>query len=779
MRSLRRLVSLPAAVLALTVILHSAGGLAPVTVPTDEQMPGTQPNELTVPLETVTTCSFCHAGYDPAVEPAATWRGSMMAQAARDPVFWAALAISEQDFAGAGDLCLRCHTPRGWLEGRSSPSDGSALVPSDADGVECILCHRMANPDGQEHSGVQNPPFIANDGGAPPVGYYGSGMFVIHDTQARLGPYLNVSAPHATNQSRFHRSADLCSTCHDVSNPIVGDLAHNNGAQVPLLPGTFNGTPNGPLTQKAAFNNFPYQYGVVERTSSEHKASNWATTPVNSYASLPPELKAGAVQNAWGAALSAGQGGNFEDGTTRYFSCQSCHMAPKPGQGCIFGGVPVRGDLAVHDLTGGNYWVPEAIQYMDTQGTLVLGDGLTPDQVAQLNVGASRSRNNLESAAGLSVTGDQLRIVNLTGHKLITGYPEGRRMWLHVTWYDTQGVVIREDGAYGPISVNVGGVPMQVESILNLQDPNLRTYEAHYGITQEWATQLISPTLGVSPGLVVEYDRITGAALKTLGQIATQAPGTAHTTLHFALNNTVVKDTRIPPWGMTYDAAQARNCLPVPDTQFGNPGPGNTFNHWDDVPLNPPAGAFTAGIELLYQPTSWEYIQFLKLANAGTGFLGSTGDDLLQAWQATGRAAPHVMAATTWSACGTAASRVNYGIGWPGSSGVPGLNLSSDPSYGTLTSLDVGNSSGQASWVIYGFGTTQINVPTPFGGSLLVLPDWTLEMPLPAGGASLWFNVPPVPALCGLTVQAQAVVVDPGASAGLAFTPGLAITFGN
>ncbi len=49
----------------------------------------------------------------------------MMADVARDPLFLANLAIASQDAANSGDLCLRCHLPRGWMAGRSVPTDGS------------------------------------------------------------------------------------------------------------------------------------------------------------------------------------------------------------------------------------------------------------------------------------------------------------------------------------------------------------------------------------------------------------------------------------------------------------------------------------------------------------------------------------------------------------------------------------------------------------------------------------------------------------------------------
>ncbi len=43
----------------------------------------------------------------------------------------------------------------------------------------------------------------------------------------------------------------------------------------------------------------------------------------------------------------------------------------------------------------------------------------------------------------------------------------------------------------------------------------------------------------------------------------------------------------------------------------------------------------------MYQPTSWEYIQFLYLANNGqNAFLASEGMNLLNAWLNTGMAEP-------------------------------------------------------------------------------------------------------------------------------------------
>jgi hypothetical protein len=220
-------------------------------------------------------------------------------------------------------------------------------------------------------------------------------------------------------------------------------------------------------------------------------------------------------------------------------------------------------------------------------------------------------------------------------------------MWLNIKWYDSGNNPLREDGKYGLREVQIDGTPTQVETILDLHDPNTKIYEAHYGMTKEWAAQLL--TLGYPGGLPLSYDRITGAPDYTLSQLAAASAGTTHETFHFVLNNVVVKDNRIPTYGMSYDKATERNALPVPADQYGNPGPEGTYNYWDEVTLNPPLTASYATIDLLYQPTSWEYIQFLYLANNRQNtFLANEGVNLLDAWLNNGMAAPYVMASTTW-----------------------------------------------------------------------------------------------------------------------------------
>jgi len=617
----------------LVVVVASIGPsfLAAPDVPTDIEQPGTQPLEVG-PFDS--NCDSCHfsdrTDADLQHLPSNGWMGGMMANALRDPLFWATVAVAEQDFlpnaepalrGGAGDLCLRCHTPNGWLGGRSTPTDGSELAGDDERGVECEFCHLLVDPDRPVNvagtTEEQNAPYEAFD---PDTGeaYYGSGEYVINSGGTRLGPYDDAAANHAFLPSPFHRSGDFCGTCHDVSNPAVGDLAHNNGAQVPLE-GGFSGIPGAPVEGKAAFNNPPFAYGMVERTYSEWKASALDDLPVR----------------------------QFPDGTARTYTCQTCHMPPVSGKGCNKRHAPVRSDLPWHDQTGSGYWMPDAIVHQLDNGRLLLGS-LSAAQRAALIDGKDRARAMLSSAASLDAvqSGAELvvRVTNLTAHKLISGYPEGRRMWLNVVWRDAAGTILEEDGAYGPVGrelTDLDGVTHAVQSIVDLHETTI--YQAKPGMDQAWAGQLLD--LGYDPALPLTYDRLTDEVIETLGDLAAEEPEQAYPTFHFVLNNVMTADNRIPPYGFDYNEARTRNALPVPEAQYGAPEPGGVYDYRSEVGFGIPWGAATADVTLFYQQTSWEYIQFLWLANDELGpFLGQEGINMLDAWLATGMSEPFPLA---------------------------------------------------------------------------------------------------------------------------------------
>lgn len=115
-------------------------------------------------------------------------------------------------------------------------------------------------------------------------------------------------------QSEFHRDPDFCGTCHDVSNPVTGDLAHNHGSHQNPDPVTASGVPGSSVDGKAAFNNAPYRYGVVERTFSEYKSGAISSTLVDDYPDLPEELRGGVLGAIYQASYKeTTQTANYEN----------------------------------------------------------------------------------------------------------------------------------------------------------------------------------------------------------------------------------------------------------------------------------------------------------------------------------------------------------------------------------------------------------------------------------------------------------------------------------
>lgn len=447
--------------LVVFLLLWSLAGWASTPVPSNKSdffLPGSQPGQ-SGQLETPKKCDNCHAGNGQASGAAFSWRGSMMAQAARDPLFHAALAIANQDAPVMGDLCIRCHSPAGWLERRSEPTDGSALNKNDREGVQCDLCHKLVRPaslgvnpypgDAAYTGGTypQDQFYLAKLAAIP--GHSANGMYVADAKNGKRGPNPNADPKHRVFYSPFHPDAALCGTCHDVSNPIFtrtdGGMARlhpdevdRNGESAPggsYLPNSF-GQPS------PSFN--PYTMFPLGRTYSEWKMSAF-NSPAGVY------------------APQSGRRSTFVS------ACQDCHMSRS-----------AESLHPTHDMTGGNHFAPLLVQE------------LYPYEAdpAALSAGMERSLAMLAKAARLGITavvqGRQfrvkVRVTNETGHKLPSGNP-ARRMWLNVRAYDTSGVLLFESGVYDPAT-----------GVLS-HEATLKVYEIRLGISGTWA-----PFVGLPAG---------------------------------------------------------------------------------------------------------------------------------------------------------------------------------------------------------------------------------------------------------------------------------------
>lgn len=454
--------------------------------------------------------------------PHDTWIGSMMANAMRDPLFLAALTVAEQDRPGAGDFCLRCHTPPGFVGGRTRASDPSAgagrgalLEPADLEGVGCDSCHRML-----------------------PTENLGNAQYLFSPTDVRFGPYADAySMRHGSERSDWIADPRLCGSCHEVSNPTA-PLRRADGSDTGLR--------------------FP-----LDTTYSEWRASDFAR---------------------------AGDPGAR--------TCQDCHMPRIEGSAftSTHSTAMERMNPRRHDFVGGNVWAIRMLGQMRNDPSL--GDFYAPDLAPYYERAAERAEASLRAAATLEVRdapveaapGERVevtvRITNRSGHKLPTGYADGRRVWLQVDLLDARGVVTPISGAYDAS-----------EAQLDPNDPQLRVYEAQHG------------RIGVG----VEE--------------------------HLALHDTIVRDTRLPPRGFRPD----ERTRPVGRDFAG--GEAGALRHWDDATyaITLPAhgsGPFTVRVRALYQATTREYVEFLERENR----TDDRGRELRRRWEESGRAAPFVIA---------------------------------------------------------------------------------------------------------------------------------------
>src|SRR5262249_7562287 len=76
-------------------------------------------------------------------------------------------------------------------------------------------------------------------------------------------------------------------------------------------------------------------------------------------------------------------------------------------------------------------------------------------------------------------------------------------------------------------------------------------------------------------------------------------------------------------------------------------------------------------------------------------------------------------------------------------------------------------------------GSSAANLPTPFGGTVLVLPQMVRMLAIPADPylGKLEGQLPKDPAYAGLQLDMQVIEIDPAASRGYSFTPGLELVW--
>jgi len=124
------------------------------------------------------------------------------------------------------------------------------------------------------------------------------------------------------------------------------------------------------------------------------------------------------------------------------------------------------------------------------------------------------------------------------------------------------------------------------------------------------------------------------------------------------------------------------------------------------------------------------------------------------------------------------ATWTNYGSGFAGTLGVPAFTSQTDPLIGTTVTLDLSNSSGGYSPGLLFLGSQRTSIHSVWGGDLLALPTQTLIIAMPPSGVSFTGAIPADENFCGVTLDLQAIELDPGALHGVSFTAGLELVLG-
>ena len=384
-------------------------------------------------------CAFCHSRLvDKArndVSNDAQWRSTMMANAAKDPL-WQAKISAEVDLVPDGlgleqviqEKCSRCHMGMARYQQLADGDTKKDIYVLDAgfldpahylheaamDGVSCTLCHQIL-PDN--------------------LGTYGSftGQYVIDTTTFRpdrvlFGPYSNPLRNPMQRNSRFLPT-------HHAPDRQLADSAHCGSCHTLYTPSL--------AADGSYLKEFPEQTTYLE----------WEYSQFNQ-------------------------------------SCQDCHLPDAVGSVAISNrprNLAGRSPFGQHHYVGGNSFMVTLLKDKATDL------GVTAD-AAHLDATISRTliqlqENTATVAAEASLSDNSITVTvdvtNLAGHKFPSGLPS-RRAWLHVTVSDTLGNLLFESGK-----------PLADGSIQgNDADESTSSYEPHHQkITSADQVQIYEPVM--------------------------------------------------------------------------------------------------------------------------------------------------------------------------------------------------------------------------------------------------------------------------------------------
>lgn len=484
-----------------------------------------EPNPHTAIFATSEQCMACHNGLrTPSGQDAsigASWRASMMANSSRDPYWQASVRREVLDHPAAADAiedeCSTCHMPMSRTEARLNGEEGR------------VFGHLPVKRGGDRSDR------LAHDGVA-------------------------------------------CSICHQITDRNLGTPASYTGGYVVAPPPPPDGRPVfGPfkiergLTQimRSATGFVPTEGVHVRQSELCATCHTLITKARGPKGEVIGELPEQVPFQEWRHSAYAAE----------ERSCQSCHMPAFEEDTPIASvlGAPRKG-LARHNFVGGNVFMQRMLnRYRGDLGVVATKaemDTAIDATAASLQTTAAQvSFDTAERSGGRLLT--VIRVRNLTGHKLPTGYPS-RRAWLHVVVRDRNGRSVFESGNVAPTGAIAG----------NDNDEDGSRIEPHH--TEISASDQVQIYESI---MVDSKRRPTTGLLDAVGY---------------------VKDNRLLPRG--FDKATAETEIAVAggaaqDSDFGADGDRVRYV----VAVNPSDGPFQVDAELRFQTIGFRWAQNLKV----------------------------------------------------------------------------------------------------------------------------------------------------------------------